>query len=223
MTSINNFSTLQAQTKRILEAEDDDDFDAYLPTAISLAQQRLNREVDSVNLYEFNTSTTFATSTATVAKPSDYRSLKSVFITASTSYTQMLHVSYDYLSEYWPNRDLVGTPKYIADLDSSNWIIAPTPKENFSARIHYREEDAEISASNQENILTTPRFSDLLYYATVIEMCYWQKNPSWAREWESRYQQTLGSVNNEGRMERRDDGKVPNNPEPNQNTVTGSN
>jgi len=90
--------------------------------------------------------------------------------------------SYEYIRSYWPDDTQTnfsiygayGPPKFYADYNYSNLIVAPTPDQAYPAELMYYEEPALLSASNQSNWFTqyAPR---LLLYACMIEMLIFLK------------------------------------------------
>lgn len=201
MTSPASYSELTSAIIALAE-DDSDEFEAYLPTAIGLAEDRLFREVD----IDFSKTDTITTSNTvdTVAKPSDYRVGHNLYVTVSGSKVRLLKRTEDFLYDYWPSTSSTGTPKYYAEKDVDYFLLKPTPNATLTITVEYEFKPLPLSDSNTTN-LWTDLYPDLLFYAAMSNICEWQKDPERKAEWEAKLQGGLNSVNNEGRRSRQED------------------
>jgi hypothetical protein len=117
---------------------------------------------------------------AVYQKPDRWRQTVSVNVSASPVGTSvrspMFPRSYEYIRTYWPDDTqtnttvygIPGPPKFYADYNYQNIIVAPTPDAAYPAELVYYEEPPLLGPSNQSNWLTqyAPR---LLLYASMIE------------------------------------------------------
>ena len=55
----------------------------------------------------------------------------------------------------------------------------------------------------------TTRFEGTLFFAGMVEMSWWMKNPSMAQMWEQKYQDEVSKLTRESRRGRRDDQNQP--------------
>lgn len=190
----------------IIAATEDDsaEFLAYLPTAINMAEDRLFRELD-INYSVVSTSLSCTTSNQLVSKPSDLRVTEGIFVNVSNVLTPLVKRSDEFCSDYWPTSATTGVPKYYAERDIDTWRVVPTPASNYSLEVHYEAKpDYLVETSNETNIYSE-RYPDLLFYATMVNMCEWMKDTERKAEWENRYSDAVNTVNGEGLKNSKED------------------
>lgn len=107
--------------------------------------------------------------------------------------TPLLPRSYEYIASYWPDRTQVGTPRFYADYNYGNIIIAPTPEITNPFEMVYFEKPAPLSETNQTNWFTDYA-RDLLLYACLLETAPYLKNDSRAAIWKDYYTQAAGNI-----------------------------
>lgn len=216
-----NFSTLVSAVRQYFE-DDGTEFTAYIPIAVDLAEQRLTRELDSSHL-RANTNVSCAASGYIVNKPTNYRFGFNLRYVLPDGTLRTLFKSTDsFCEDYWPyGNTSVGAPKYYADYSATEFIIAPTCSNAGDFKLSYAGRPTPLTADVSTNVFTST-FSDMLYYATLIEQAKFSKNYSQVNILESNYQICLRDVVNEGRRERRDSGLEPSNTQSNQNTLNGN-
>lgn len=100
---------------------------------------------------------------------------------------------YGDLIDYWPNRTLTGAPKFYAEYDYVNWIIAPTPNDYYPFEVRYIEAPAPLSQFNQTNWLTQFAYG-LLFYRTLMEAAPFLKNYNEIQILEQQYNKRLNSL-----------------------------
>ncbi len=201
MPSPSNYTELVTQVTALAE-DDSAEFLAYLPTAIGLAEDRLFREID----IDLTTTSTLSLTpnVQTLAKPVDYRLGHNFYIVVNNEKTRLIKKTEDFLNDYWPNATLTAIPKYYAERDQDNFLFVPTPSAAYQVVVEYTAKPVALSSANATNVLIT-KYPDLLFYATLSNVCEWQKDPERKQEWEGKLQGALLSTNNEGRRFRQDD------------------
>lgn len=217
----NTFNGLVSAIKALAE-DDSQEFENYIPTAIFLAEERLIRELDSVDLIT-TVSVTASASAPLLAKPSGLRFAHDIrYRTSSGSFIRPQMKQNDFIRDYWPIQTSVGQPKYYGNENGSNWVLAPTPASAYEFTVQYVKQETHLSAGAQTNYYTN-LVPDALYYATMSQQSEFMKDYSTQQIWEKKYQFAVQAHNNEARRERRDDGTTPLNPEGGGNTLTGDN
>jgi hypothetical protein len=206
---------------RALAEDDGTEFEDYVPTAVSLAEERLLKDLDTQGL-KVSAVTTATQGSQILAKPSGYRFGHSLyFVNTSSSEIVAPGLKTDtFVRDYWPNTATEDVPKYYADLNNTEWVLAPTPDDNYVFTVQYVKSIDALGSANQTNYYTD-FCSDALYYATMSFMADFMKDYQTIKVWENRYSLAIQSKNNEGRRSRRSDGTIPRNPEGGINTVTG--
>ena len=90
-------------------------------------------------------------------------------------------------------------------------LMAPAPVSAFAAEIEIIVQPSTLSVGNETNYYTT-FCENALFYASMIEACYFNKNASAVQLWDQQYQREIITIVNEARRNRRDDMSKPNSP-----------
>lgn len=218
---VTSYPTLVSAVQAYFE-DDGTEFKAYIPVAVDLAEQRLTREIDSSHL-RLNTNVSCDANGFTVNKPNGYRFGFNLRYVRPDGTIKTLFKSTDsYCEDYWPyGATSVGEPEYYADYSATQFIIAPTCSNAGDFKLSYSGRPEPLSQQVSVNVFTS-NFSDMLYYATLIEQAKFAKNFSVVDRLEANYQICLRDVVNENRRERRDQGLEPANTQSNTNTLNGN-
>lgn len=202
--------TYNSLTSACVAAAEDNgtEFTDYLPTAIMLAQSRMFRDLDSYGLVTY-ASTQMSVGQPFVNKPSGTFIIKSFsYQTSDGSWIDLLMRTDEFIRDYWPIRSSVGNPKYYANWGYNQVIVAPTPVSAYPNEWSLVTMPSAISSVQQTNWFTDFA-SEALFYASMVEMMNFAKNPTMKGVWEDRYQDAKALLRNEARRTRRDD-QTPN-------------
>tara|TARA_Y100001938_G_scaffold138422_1_gene203903 strand:- start:31036 stop:31695 length:660 start_codon:yes stop_codon:yes gene_type:complete len=204
------YSTLQSQIKDILE-NDGSEFSDAVPSFIDRGEWRLFREIDSLGLNRYAASN-FNIGDPFLSKPVETAIIRSInYKTAEGNRIQLLQATNEYITDYWPVRTSVGSPRYYSNFGYDRILVAPTPSSTSNVEMEYIVKPVSLADNNQTNYFTDYA-SNALLYACLIEGCYYMKNPSAVAYWEKRYTEEVAALNNEARRTRRDDMIVAANP-----------
>lgn len=152
---------------------------AQLPELINFGERRCSRELKVLG-FIISAQATMQPNLAVYAKPDRWRQTVSINVgnntTGNAIRTQMFPRPYEYLRMYWPDETATqtsvygtpGPPKFYADYNYQNWVVAPTPDGTYPFEVMYYEEPPLLGPSSQTNWLTqyAPR---LLLYACMME------------------------------------------------------
>ena len=190
------YQTLKSRIQDILE-NDGSEFVAAIPNFINRAEQRLVRETDILGLNVF-AQTTFNIGDPFIDKPVDALIVRSLnYRTAEGTRIQLLQMTNEYLNDFATNRSEKGSPRYYANYGYDKLLVAPSPV---------------LSSTTNETNYFTDYCGNALLYASLVEACYYMKNPTAGQVWEAQYMREVNGLNNEGRRARRDDMIIPANP-----------
>jgi len=179
-------------------AEDDSaEFLAFIPTAINMAEDRLFRELDINFSKEADPVLTCTPSNPVVTKPTDLRITTSISVVVSGERIPLVKRADDFLSDYWPNDSVTDIPKYYADRDILTWRLAPTPSSNYQLQVMYDYKPEYLTPVNTTNIFVD-RYPDMMFYATMVNICEYMKDTERKQEWDARFQDAVRTVNEEG-------------------------
>ena len=169
-----------------------------LPQLINLAERRLARELKIQGTVTV-VSGTMTTAVVAYAKPNRWRETVSMRIGTGAGYNTLKEIyprAYEYLRLYWPNHTETEEPRFYADYDYSNWLIAPTPDDNYPYEVIYYELPALLDITLQTNWFTEYA-PDALLYASLLEAAPFLKNDDQIKVWEGFLGRSIASLNGE--------------------------
>lgn len=216
MSIISTYSTLLSNIQEVTE-DDGVEFTAYLPTSISLAEDRLIRECDFVDLEEKDTGN-LSIGVSTIPKPTGFQYTHYFYIVISGVRTILRRRTDDFLIDYWPDDTINLVPKYYSDDSEANFIVAPTPDTAYAYEIKTTKAPTKLSISNETNYFVS-NLPDVLYFASMVEQSKFMKAWSQVSTWENYYASARDSWNQLQARRRMDDGHNPQNTEGGQNTI----
>lgn len=121
-------------------------FISNLDRFIESAEERVFTSVD-LELFRKNVSGVMTSGNEFLAVPSDYLATFSMSIEVSSSKQFLQQKDVNYLQEYTPNAATTGVPLYYAKYDFQNFILAPTPNDNYATELHYYYRPASLTSS----------------------------------------------------------------------------
>jgi|TARA_R100000664_G_C2741275_1_gene129724 hypothetical protein len=113
---------------------------------IRLAEERILKNVQ-LNVFEKNVSGTMTSSNQYLACPSDFLAPNSLTITNSSEYSYLQFKEKEFVQTFTPNSATTGVPRYYAQFDVDNFIIAPTPNSGYTVDLSYFYRPASLSES----------------------------------------------------------------------------
>jgi hypothetical protein len=189
----------------------DADFTTILPQMIEAAELRCYRDLVPLDLV---TTTTIPISAGTrqISLPANFISTRSAVLVSGTTRTHLRRKDDRYLSAYWPDTSLRGTPKYYAEYTYGVMDFMPPANATASIEVEYVHRPATLSDTNPTNWLST--FApDLLFYACLVWAAGYQKvyggdDPKAGPFWDGEYQKALANLAKE-EVSRRGFGDTP--------------
>ena len=167
-----------AQLKQAIQdytENDETSFVNNLPLFIRLAEERILKGVQ-LNLFQKNQSGTMSTGNQYLASPTDFLAPFSLSIDVSGNKEFLLFKDLDFVQTYTPDATTTGQPKYYAQFDVNNFIVAPTPDDNYVVDIHYLYRPASITIGADSGTTWLSENAELaLLYACLIEAYIYMK------------------------------------------------
>lgn len=183
------FNSLQDDLRAYLERGTSVDPTVFnqLPRLINLAERELANALKILGFVNVVTNT-FGVGSSVVAKPDRWRATISINfgVGATEVRTPLFARSYEYVRRYWPDEDLTGQPKFYAEYDYFNWLIAPTPDQAYPFEVNYWELPALLDNSNQTN-WTTDFAPNALLHGALLQATPFLKNDERIEIWRSIY------------------------------------
>ena len=130
-------------------------------------------KVDFDDLRAYKTSTTVA-SQRFVSMPEDMIYLRSVQVTSSSNRIFLEKRDTSFISEFNPS-ETEAAPKYYANWDDQNIVLAPTPNSAYTIQINYIIDPPHFTSSNSTFLSTYQ--DQLLLYGVLAECFSYLKGP----------------------------------------------
>lgn len=148
---------------------DETTFVNNLPLFIRFAEERILKSVQ-LNLFQRNQSGLMTSGNEYLAAPSDFLAPFSLSIDVSGDKEFLLFKDLDFVQTYNPDSTTTGQPKYYAQFDVDNFIIAPTPDDNYVVDIHYLYRPASLTAGADSGTSWLSENAELaLLYGALVE------------------------------------------------------
>jgi len=140
-----------------------------------------NTELDIAGKVDYDDLRKYANSNTTsgnryVSMPSDLLILRSVQIISSNVRDFLEKRDTSFISEFAPNDTVTGTPKYFANWDETNILLAPTPNAAFDIQINYIKDPPHFDSST--NTFLSEHQEGLLLYGVLVECFSFLKGPT---------------------------------------------
>ena len=167
-----------------------------IPLFIMLAEQVIAAEIKFLGNLTVAESTMTATNPI-IPKPARWHKTVSMNVTDALGNKQPVYLrTYEYLREYWPDQTNTDLPKFYADYDYTNWLVAPTPAANYSFEILYYERVQPLDSTNQTNWFTIYAPQALLY-GSLLQAMPFLKNDDRIPMWQSQYTAIMNTLKTE--------------------------
>ena len=184
--SFATYSDLQTSIANYLARSD---LTSIIPDFITLAENRLRRELRIRQMLKSVTTATVA-SDATVELPSDFLEVRD-FVVQTNPLTPLSYSSPSSLSND-PRASQVGVPKSYTIL-ANDFLLSPVPDGVYTARLLYYAAPAYLSGANTSNVFLNVAPDGLLYGA-LVEAEPYLMNDARINTWGSMYDRAISSL-----------------------------
>lgn len=164
-------------------------FVSQIDNFIRNAEERLLKMIAPLQVFRKNTTATATASNKYLPKPSDWLSSYTLSIEVSGEKKFLLNKDVNFIQEYWPDGSVTGEPKYYADFDIDNFIIAPTPASGYTMELHYfYRPDSVVTTS--PSWLSENAGPALLYACLVEAYSFIKGEPDMIQVYEQKFMQS---------------------------------
>jgi len=160
-----------------------------LPVFIRMAEEKILQNVQ-LSLFRKTATTSITTNSPYVNMPSDFLAPFSFsYSLADNTVTFMDFKDPSFIREYQYDTDTTGLPRYYATFDNTNFIVAPTPNDNYVVQLSYFYRPASLTVGGEDDTtwLSTNAETTLLY-ASLVEAYIFMKGE---RDTMQMYQQRM--------------------------------
>jgi hypothetical protein len=195
--SVMTYDSLVENIQSYLERNDTATLDK-IPLFIMLAEQVIASKIKFLGNLTVNTSNMVANN-AVIAKPARWHKTVSMNITVAGEREPVLLRKYEYLRNYAPDPTATGVPKYYADYDYTNWLVAPTPAVAYAFEVLYYERVQPLDSTNQTNWFTIYAPQALLY-GSLLQAMPFLKNDERLPMWQAQYDAIMATLAEEDKL-----------------------
>jgi len=168
------YSNFLTQVRNYTEVDNNVLTDSILDQFIRNTELDIAGSVDYDDLRKYSTSNTTA-SNRYVSMPADLLILRSVQVISSDVRDFLEKRETSFISEYSPNDTVTGQPKFYANWDETNILLAPTPDQAYTVQINYIKDPPHFDSST--NTFLSQHQEALLLYGVLKEAYSYLKGP----------------------------------------------
>lgn len=184
-------------------------FVSHLPDFIKASEERIFKSVD-LDVFRKNVTSAVSLNDKFLTLPSDYLSSFSLQITTAGSEDFLLHKDVNFLQEAYNGSVSTAKPRYYAQFDISNFIVAPTPDANYTVELHYYYRPASLSAGADSGTtwLSTNAPYALLFGSLVDAYIFMKGESDLIQQYEKRFMDQLTRLKDYGEARENSDAYV---------------
>jgi len=174
-------------------------FVSNLPIFIRAAEERILKNVQ-LNLFMRNQQGTMTTGNRFLGAPSDFLAPFSLTITVNNEKEFLEFKDLSYVESFHPNETETGKPRYYAQFDVGNFILAPTPNANYDVEVQYLFRPASLtSGAGTATSWLSENAEIALLYGTLIEASvYMKEEQDIMAMYSSRFAEAMSRLKNLG-------------------------
>jgi hypothetical protein len=168
------FATLKSAIQDYTQ-NDETNFVSNLSNFIRLAEEKIFKSVQ-LSYFKKNASGAMTSGNRFLACPSDFIAPYSLSITSSSNIEFLLFKDLDFIQTYNPNASTTGIPKYYAQFDVDNFILAPTPNAALTTTLSYFYRPASLTAGADSGTTWISENAEIaLLYGSLVEAYTYMK------------------------------------------------
>jgi hypothetical protein len=189
--SVMTYDSLVENIQSYLERTDQATLEK-IPLFIMLAEQTIASEIKflgNINVVQ----STMTISNPIIQKPARWHKTVSMNVTVLGERRPVFLRKYEYLREYWPDATETDVPRYYCDYNYDNWLVSPTPSEEFAFEVLYYERLQPLDSTNQTNWFTIYAPQALLY-GSLLQAMPFLKNDERVPMWKAEYQAIIQTL-----------------------------
>jgi hypothetical protein len=153
-----------------------------------------------LNLFQKNQFGNMTAGNQYLAAPTDFLAPFSLSIDVSGDAEFLLFKDLDFVQTYTPDPTTTGQPKYYAQFDVDNFILAPSPDANYTVDIHYLYRPTSLTAGADSGTSWLSENAEIsLLYGSLIEAYTFMKgDPNLMQMYNQRYMEGISRLKNLG-------------------------
>jgi len=159
---------------------------------IRTAEERILKSVQ-LNLFMRNQQGTMTTGNRFLGAPSDFLAPFSLTLTSNSEKEFLEFKDLSYIESFHPNETETGKPRYYAQFDVGNFILAPTPNADYDVEVQYLFRPASLTSGAGTGTTWLSENAELaLLYGTLVEAYTFMKGePDIMANYDKRFQEAV--------------------------------
>lgn len=155
---------------------DETTFVNNIPLFIRSVEERILKSVQ-LNLFRKNATATLSANAQYLPCPSDFLAPWSLSVAGASGEKEfLLFKSANFVQEFNPNPADTGVPRYYAQFDVDNFIIAPSANASYTAELHYLYRPASLTAGADSGTTWLSENAELsMLYGALVEAYIFMK------------------------------------------------
>lgn len=188
-----------AQLKQAIQdysENDETSFVTNLPVFIRAAEERIFKNVQ-LSLFRKNVTAAMTSSNQYLGCPSDFLAPFSLSYTNSDGDKEfLLYKDVNFLQQFAPDSASTGSPKYYAQFDVDNFLIAPTPDDSYAVELHYFYRPASLTSLAEDGTswLSENAPMAMLYGSLIDAYTYMKGEADLLANYSQRFTESVASL-----------------------------
>ena len=166
------------------------DLTTMIPTFIDFAEARLSRELRTMKMLK-NVTSSMTSGTAKLALPSDYISIRDIFIQGNPR-TSLVYMSPSAFSRE-ARADQSGKPINYT-IYGSEFVFGPVPDSAYTLELLYYARPSRLDEDTSSNAFLA-NYPDALLYASLLEAEPYLMNDGRVNTWGTMYDRAINTIN----------------------------
>lgn len=201
MTYTELVNTIKAYTENY-----DNDFESYIDTFITQAEERIYNAVLLPNLRK-NVTGTLTSSNKYLSCPGDFLAVFSMAVIVSGNYRYLLNKDVSFIREAYPDPTDTGVPTHYAIFGPTvtsnppvitnelSFILGPTPDSGYTVELHYYYYPESITVSSTGRTWLGDNYDPVLLYGSLREAYLFMKGETdLITNVEQKFQEAMGQL-----------------------------
>ena len=174
---------------------DETTFTSNLDIFIKNVEERILKNSE-LSLFRKNVSGGMSSANQYLAAPSDFMAPFSLSFTSSSVKSFLDFKDVNFVQTFNPNSSTTGSPRYYAQFDVDNFILAPTPDSSYTTELHYFYRPASLTAGASDGTtwLSINATQALLYGSLIEAYTFMKGEPDLMQEYEKRFSEAMIGV-----------------------------
>lgn len=188
--------TYSELTQAIIDFTDNDEavFVSQIDRFIKNTEERILKQAQ-LEVFRKNATVNLATGQKYLPKPSDWLFSYSLLLEVDGVREFLLQKDFTFVQDYAPDDSVTGVPRYYSDYDVNNFILAPTPDDQYRAELNYFYRPQSIVESSDGTSWLGTNAGPAMLYGSLVEAYIFMKGElDMVDRYEAKFLEALGQI-----------------------------